>query len=42
MARRGADEIRNLSAKGRYVRIECLRRGTEHGFSLWGAEILQE
>ncbi len=31
----GVDDIRNLAASGRYVRVLGLSRGTEWGYSLW-------
>ncbi|ABC29838.1 conserved hypothetical protein [Hahella chejuensis KCTC 2396] len=33
------DDLTNLNASGRYVRIKGIKRGTEYGYSLWELEV---
>ncbi len=40
--RGGVEEIKGLSGQGRFLRVDCRQRATEHGFSLWEVEILEE
>ncbi len=38
----GRDVINGLNATGRYLRLDCLDCGTEHGFSIWEFEVFTE
>lgn len=38
----GRDVLNGLKASARYVRLDCLERGTEHGFSIWEFEVFAE
>jgi sucrose-6-phosphate hydrolase SacC (GH32 family) len=36
------DVVNGLKASGRYLRLDCLERGTDHGFSIWEFEVFAE
>ena len=36
------DVLNGLEASGRYLRLDCLERGTEHGFSIWEFQVFPE
>jgi sucrose-6-phosphate hydrolase SacC (GH32 family) len=36
------DVLNSLKASGRYLKLDCLERGTEHGFSIWEVNVYPE
>jgi sucrose-6-phosphate hydrolase SacC (GH32 family) len=38
----GRDVLNNLNASGRYLKLDCLERGTHHGYSIWEFKVFAE